>query len=79
MKKERVIIYILCFLLLLIGLYLFLGLKDAKQCLGNPFLYGANKITNEDTGKIYCSCSFESFDYAPFYFNEDSIDTRRGW
>lgn len=73
MNKERIIIYILCFLLLLMGLFLFLGLKDAKQCLGNPFIYGANKMINKDTGSIYSSCSFESFDYAPFYFDNKEI------
>ena len=75
-KKEKIIMYMICFLFLLMGFFLFLGLKDAKQCLGNPFIYGANKITNEDTGDLYCSCSFGSFEYAPFSFDKDSIDIR---
>ncbi len=72
-KKEIIIIYILCFLLLFAGLFLALGMRNAKQCLGNPFLYGVNKITNEDTGNLYCNCYFESFDYAPFSFDRDSL------
>lgn len=71
--KERHIILILCFLLLLVGFFLNLGLKEAEKCLGNPFIYGANEIVNEKTGDIYCSCSFASPDYAKFYFDDDSI------
>ncbi len=71
--KDRQTILILCFLLLLVGFFLNLGLKDAEKCLGNPFIYGANEIVNEKTGYLYCSCSFASPDYANFYFDDDSI------
>ncbi len=60
------------------GFFLFMGMKDAQACVGNPFIYGANKITNEDTGDIYCSCSFWSQRYSRFYFDEDSIGVIRG-
>ena len=70
---ERKIILILCFILLLVGFFLFLGINDAKECVGNPFVYGANEIVNEKTGSIYCACSFASPDYARFYFDNDSI------
>lgn len=73
-NKERVVIYILCFILLVIGIFLFLGFKDAHQCLGNPFLYGADKISNEKTGDIHCVCSFASAEFAPFHFNNESLE-----
>ncbi len=73
MKKERLIIYFLCFALLLVGLFLVLGFKDGQRCIGNPFIYGANKITNRDTGNLYCSCSFGNPNYTPFYFDNNSI------
>ncbi len=73
MKKERLVIYILCFALLLAGLFLVLGFRDGQRCVGNPFIYGANKIANRDTGSVFCSCSFNHPEYAPFYFDNDSI------
>ena len=74
MKTERKIILILCFLLLLTGFFLALGFKDGKDCMGNPFIYGANKITNEDTGNLYCTCSFANFGYMNFYFNNEEVE-----
>lgn len=76
-SKERLIIYILCFLFLLVGFFVTLGFKDAKQCLGNPFTYGANEIENEETGDLSCTCYFESQNYAPFYFNNKEVEVLR--
>ncbi len=77
-KKERLIVWILCFLFLFVGLFFILGSRDARECVGNPFIYGASKITNEDTGTLLCTCSFGSPDYANFYFDEDSLEIMRG-
>lgn len=74
-SKERLIIYILCFLLLTVGFLITLGFKDAKQCMGNPFTYGADKIESKATGNLHCTCSFASPDYAPFYFNNEEVRT----
>lgn len=73
-SKERLIIFILCFLFLVMGFCITLGFKDAKQCLGNPFVYGANEIENKETGDLYCTCYFENLKYAPFYFNNEEIN-----
>ncbi len=73
MKTERLVIYILCFALLLAGLFLVLGIKDGQKCIGNPFIYGVNKMTSIETGDISCICNFGSPRYAPFYFDNDSI------
>ncbi len=74
MNKERIVIFILCFLLLLIGFLLTLGFKDSKECIGNPFIYGISKLETLDTGNIYCTCSFSSPGYAPFYFNNKEVN-----
>ncbi len=55
------------------GFFLALGFKDANQCLGNPFIYGANELESEVTGKLYCTCYFGSPEYAPFYFNNEEV------
>ena len=47
--------------------------NDGNKCLSNPFLYGVNKIINENSGELTCTCSFESPNYAPFYFNSEEI------
>jgi len=78
MNKEKAIIIILCFLLLFIGLFLTLGFKDGKDCMSNPFIYGANKITNNDTGNLYCTCSFASFEYFNFYFDNEEVEVLGG-
>ncbi len=79
MSKERIIISVMCLLFLIMGFSLLLGFRDAQECMGNPFVYGANKIVtdNKDTGGLYCSCSFGSYKYAGFDFNEDSLDIRK--
>ena len=69
----------MCFLFLLVGFSLVFGFKDYKQCSGNPFIYGANEIINENTGNLYCSCSFGSPEYAPFYFDNDSVEIIGWW
>ncbi len=74
-SKERLIIYILCFLLLTVGFLITLGFKEAKQCMGNPFTYGADKIETKETGDLHCICSFSSPDYAPFRFNKEEVKT----
>lgn len=66
---------IMILIFLFVIAFLFLGLNQAKQCMGNPFTYGAKNIVNDDTGSLYCVCNFESPDYAPFYFNNATIDT----
>ncbi len=78
MKRDRLIIWIMCFLFLLMGFFLVSGMDDAKECLGNPFIYGARNIINEETGNLHCSCTFESHNYAPFYFNNESLEIREG-
>ncbi len=78
MNRERLIIWVMCFLFVIIGFCLLLGMKDAKQCLGNPFIYGASNIVNDRTGDVYCSCSFTSPNYAGFYFDKDSLEIGEG-
>ncbi len=55
------------------AIFMFFGLKDAEQCLRNPFKYGVDKIVNEDTGDIHCNCYFENPKYSSFYFTKEEI------
>ncbi len=70
---ERIFLYAILVTFLFIGLFLTLGLKDAKQCLANPLKYGAEKLQSEYTGELSCFCSFENQELAPFNFNSENI------
>lgn len=63
---------IIILLILAIVSLVFLG-KDGQECLINPFLYGAEKVENEDSGALLCRCEYNSISYAPFYFNSTKI------
>lgn len=78
MIKDRTIIFMMCFLFLILGFVIFFSSKEANECMGNPFTYGANKITGDATGGIRCTCSFDSIDYANFYFDEEVVETIPG-
>jgi len=54
-----------------------IGLKESKECLGNPFVYGANKIENYETGILTCTCFFSNPKYAPFIFDNTNITVRK--
>ena len=60
-------------LLLLIVQFYFL-FNSTNDCLANPFVYGAQKITNENSN-ILCSCNIiePGVPYAPFTFDKKSI------
>ncbi|KKM75665.1 hypothetical protein LCGC14_1387910 [marine sediment metagenome] len=67
------IIGVMMLLFVVIGIGLTFGLKESNQCLNNPLTYGVNKIENNDTGILQCTCSFSNPSYAPFYFNNKDI------
>lgn len=78
MIKDRTIIWIMCFLFLIMGFIIFFSSKEANECMGNPLTYGADKITDEVNGGVSCICSFGSPNYANFYFDEEVVETIRG-
>ena len=71
--NKEILFYIMLVLFFVMAIFMFLGLKDAKQCLDNPFKYGAEKLVNEDTKNLHCNCYFGNTEYAPFYFTEEEI------
>ena len=73
--NYRIITYIQLGLFVLVALFFTLGMKDSKECLENPFTYGANDLQNPETGDVMCICNFENSNYAPFYFDKDNVST----
>ena len=54
-----------------------MGLKESKECLGNPFTYGAKQIETPHTGNLICNCFFSNPKYAPFIFDSNNISVRK--
>lgn len=79
--KEKHLLWTIIILLfgyMLIGYIAFFSFEDSKQCLANPFTYGAEKIATENTGDLFCSCSFQNLEYAPFGFDKEEVAVRLG-
>jgi len=66
-------VYALVIGLLLIVVIFVFGMKDGNQCLSNPLVYGADKATSDDTGKVTCSCNFQNPKYQTLYFDEEEM------
>lgn len=81
MKKYTIPSYLLyTFIVVIVALIgiAFFSIQDGNKCFGNPLVYGAQKATNPDTGRISCSCSFSNPSYSPFFFNEYNMSVQRG-
>ncbi len=76
--KKRYIDLGIGVVLLLLVVQFFLLYNSTNECLANPFIYGAQKITHEDNN-VLCSCTIidSKTPYAPFTFDKDSIEVQR--
>lgn len=54
-----------------------IGIKDSKECLANPFIYGVNNIETTETGDLNCNCFFTNPKYVPFSFDNTNITVRK--
>ena len=61
--------------LILVVILLMINITKTRECIANPFTYGAKSIENSQTGGVSCVCSFDSPNYAPFYFNKENVST----
>ncbi len=51
----------------------FFALQDGNTCVSDPLVYGAERATGDDQGKLMCSCSFSNPFYASFYFDNEGL------
>lgn len=72
-KINPFILHAMWIIILCLFLISFFGIKDANQCLNNPLIYGAKKATNDETGQMFCKCSFANPSYAPLYFDDANM------
>lgn len=70
-KLDRITIGLIIFMILVIAGTIIFMRSEAKQCLANPYLYGASKM-----GDVQCSC-FQwqdgSLCPAKFSFNDEEF------
>ncbi len=62
--------FIIC--LIILGFLIFKLMRENSECVGNPFIYGAQK-TAEQGLEVTCSCIPLDPKYAGFNFDKNSL------
>jgi hypothetical protein len=59
---------------LLMGVLIGVGISliPEKKCVRNPLNYGISQLEQGDL-KVSCICSFNDFNYSPFFFNKTGV------
>lgn len=74
LRKDTLINLAITIILILLFILVMLVVQDNKECVNNPFVYGANKIYKTDNVNVVCQCSFlDHPTYASFYFTKENI------
>ena len=74
-KFNEIALIVLAITLIITIMIFVFGLKDGNQCLKNPFVYGAEKLSKEPQGDLLCSCGFFNPGYETFFFDKDCFFT----
>ncbi len=69
MKKIEIGLRIVFLVLIVL---MFFIIKDNRDCISNPFTYGADKISHENNN-VYCNCYFDNPSSNTFSFNKKEI------
>ncbi len=69
----KALTYTLFFGVVALTLIFSFAMKDGMSCIGNPLVYGAEKLTTEETGGLLCSCSLNNPKFASFNFDAEGI------
>ena len=70
-QLDKLTIILICLIVIILISFFIFFKSEAKQCLSNPFVYGANKM-----GDISCSCNqFRGTCPAQFFFNDTAFET----
>ncbi len=72
-KTNKLLTYVIILAVFFTIIILMASGREGNKCMSNPFVYGAEKLSETDTGKVICSCSFPNSNYEPFSFNEKGI------
>jgi len=70
--NEIALIVISITLVVTIMIFVF-AFKDGNNCVSNPFIYGAEKVSKDPQGDLLCSCGFLDPKYKPFFFDKNGF------
>jgi hypothetical protein len=72
-KFNEIALIVLAVALVVVIMIFVFGLRDGNQCLENPFVYGAEELSEEPQGDLLCSCGFFNPGYESFFFDKDGL------
>ncbi len=72
-KINKLLTYAIILMVFLAIIILIYSGREGNKCMNNPFVYGAEKVTETDAEGISCVCSFINKEYETIYFNEEGM------
>lgn len=72
-KINQIFMIVLVLLLVMVVITFVFALRDGNTCIANPLTYGAEKLSTEETGDVFCSCGFSNPKYNRFIFDKHNV------
>lgn len=72
-KTNKLLTYAIILMVFFAIIILIVSGREGNKCMNNPFIFGAEKVSETDAEGITCACSFTNQKYERFYFNEEGI------
>ena len=73
LTSNRVLISVLIFNIILIGFVAFFMNRAIDECLGDPLLYGAEKLSKLNNAEFSCSCSLNKPNSPLIFFDSKNM------
>lgn len=74
--KNKRILFVGVMVLLIIGFGFTMMkiIKENRACLDSPLIYGAKRAYEMNGVEMTCSCSFSDPNYAPLWFDRETME-----
>ena len=73
MNTNKILIVVLIVNILLIGVLAYFMQKAVNECLGDPLVFGAKKLTKSNDAEFSCSCSLDKPNSPFIFFNSKNF------
>lgn len=73
LTSNKVLISVLIFNIILIGFTAFFMNRAIDECLGDPLLYGAGKLSKLNNAEFSCSCSLNKPNSPLIFFDSKNM------
>ncbi len=70
--KDHIIMVLTLLIVISITIFAF-AFQDGDECINSPLTYGAEKLSSEETGDLFCSCFFTNPKYQRFSFDKNNM------